>query len=150
MRNLKSPKALDTLPSEDLTVTVLPIVRRFHGLVVTSRVDMHGIRQAADQLIVFDVLLLDERLGAFKELSLVPMIAAVTPIHVLGDVSYRHVSLPRKRVATIVWARRCTRVRRVDRDNALSWNLLQRDHRVRTTTQFLRERGRLGPRSWVE
>jgi len=117
----------------------LPVVYGFHGLIVASYVGMQGILQAADELVVLNILLLNQRLDTFVKVSLVPMVAAVISVHVFREMADRSVSLFKKRVVVVTWTGRCTRIRRVDRDSSLSRNGLRGDHGVRrAVTEFFR------------
>ena len=123
----------------------------FHGLVVTGYVGVQGILQTADELIVFNVLLFDERLDTFMEVSLVHIIMAIVPVHVVKVMADRPVSLFWKRIVVVMWAGRCTRIRWVDLDGPLSRNGLRGDHGVRRAMSwFLSRRGRFSPRSGIE
>ena len=148
---LKCPKKRDTVvpPPNVLTCTALPVVRGFHGLVVTSRVRVCGARQPPEELVVFDVLLFNERLGAFTELPLVPIMTVVS-VHIFRDTTDRQASLFRKWIVVVVRAGGRTRVGRVDRGSTLSRSWLGGDHGVRTMTRFPQEWGGFSPGSWVE
>ena len=98
---------------------------------MTSRVGMCGARHPPDELVIFDVFLFNERLYAFAELSLIPTMTTVS-VDIFRDRSNRQASSLRKRVVVVMWAGRCTRVRRVDRGSDLSRNRLRGDHRVGT------------------
>jgi len=110
---------------------VLPVVCGFHGLIATGRVGVQGIRQSSDELVVLKILLFDERLDGFVEVSLVPIAVAMVPVPVFGEIANRWMPLPRKRIVIVMWTGRRARVGRVDRDSPLLRNGLRGDRRVR-------------------
>ena len=60
---------------------------------MASYVGVQGILQTADELVVLNVLLFNERLDTFMEVTLVPMTVAITPVRVFGEMADRSVSL---------------------------------------------------------
>lgn len=98
---------------------------------MTGCVGMQWIRQSSDELVVLKILLLDERLDGFVEVSLVPTAVAMVPIHVFGVIANRWMPLPRKRIVIVMWTGRCARIGWVDRDGPLWRNGSWGDRRVR-------------------
>ena len=98
---------------------------------MSSYVGVQGIPQTADELVVLNVLLLNERPDTFVEVALVPMTVAITPVRVFREMADRSVSLSLERIVVVMWTGRRARIRRVDRDSPLLRNELRGDYGVR-------------------
>lgn len=98
---------------------------------MTSCVSVQGIRQSSDELVVLEILLLNERLDGFVEVSLVPIAVAMVPIRVFGEIVNRWTALPRKQIVIVMWTGWRARIGWVDRDGPLWRNRLWDDRSVR-------------------